>query len=286
MRKIIYSIKDSLSGILSYLSIRSIINYSVGKGRNIRYTEKEARQNFKKHGLDPTDSEVFHQFKTNGFVKIPALDAEMVTRLRTLIEENGIYSFLGNTSRLIDDPLFRGVKPDYKSLDVTAVLDEDSLVKLIPQNIKAIAESHLNMSLGINFVSVYKTFARNLSTYPRSGDYVSFAWHFDNSGYKSIKLMYLLTDVQDIYDGPLELKTSGKRYRTLLPGLGNSRLYFLDVTDPSSVIQFTGSAGSGAMFDPACGHRGGSSVKNDRTVVVIELAPASINKQKKQCGAI
>jgi hypothetical protein len=173
-----------------------------------------------------------------------------------------------------DSPLFGGRIPDYKSLDVTSLLTEDELMRLVPNDLIDVAQYVSRMKMRVSWVNVYKTFARNLRDLPRGGKYVSFGWHFDNSGFsKTIKIMYLLSDVRSIGDGAFEIKSSGRRYRTLLNGLGNSRLHLNDILDRSESITFTGLRGDGAIFDVKCAHRGGSSSSNDRTVVVIELIP-------------
>lgn len=275
MIQLIYHLKAQLLSLRDYLSPRVLIDHFFGSQKVIRKIEKDARNNFNYSKVNSNEQLILKDLMNFGFSRIPSLDNDTCAHLLDLIKNNGLFTLLGKESDKFDSPLFDGKIPDYKILDATQILSEHTMSKLISPALLNIAQNCTQMKMRVSWVNIYKTFARDLSSLPRGGKYVSFGWHFDNSGFsKTIKLMYLLSDVKSIDDGAFEIKSSGKRYKTLLNGLGNSRLDLNDFTDRSESVVFTGSKSDGAIFDVKCAHRGGASLKNDRTVVIVELIPS------------
>ena len=195
--------------------------------------------------------------KRDGFVRVPSLSPEMISVMSARIEGNGIYTLLGKKSTKKDAPIFEGVLPDYKFVYLkSSDLTEDDWGKLVTPDLLACVSSAAGMNMKVNWATLYRTYSRKLDTLKTGGRYVSFDWHFDNPAFPNVfKVMFLLTPVNSVDDGAFELQC-GRRYKTLLRSLGNSRLTFLSPKQ-SSVEIFTGKPGDGALFDVACAHRGG-----------------------------
>jgi len=254
-----------------------LLRYFFGSGKVLRRIENEASRYFEYNNLTASANTIFNNVQKSGFSRIPSLSNDSCLELTDLIEKNGVYTYLGESSDNFNSPLFNGKVPDYKIYDATHVLDDNLKQELVPPDILQAAENYTKMRMKISWINIYKTFARDPKSLPRGGKYVSFDWHFDNSGFtKTLKIMYLLSTVTSIEDGAFQIKSSGRRYKTFLAGLGNSRLHLADYFDRSSTILFTGSRSNGAIFDVSCAHRGGSTFTSDRSVVVIELVPCEV----------
>jgi hypothetical protein len=204
---------------------------------------------------------------------VPNLNANLVERLSTILNlKEGVYNLADKYSNDLNSELFKGVLPDYKNIYLKpSDLSDEEINYLISDSILQCLRRVHGLNLNVAWIQLYKTYGRKRESLRSGGRYTSFDWHFDNPGHTSVaKIMYLLTDCNSVENGAFEFQP-GKRNKTLIAGLGNSRLPFFK--PDKNKIEFIGKAGEGMLFDPACTHRGGLTYGENRDVVVIELAP-------------